>query len=141
MNKIPRDIYEHVHELALSIANASEASDEALYESQRQALRSYFDEQSAAGRAHPFLTEAAADHTPEAVEAVRLYELALRQAQTFPDEPTHTKKISLAERLIELGLREQAEACLRDGRAEAVRCGDNFWIEEADRLSVELGKA
>jgi hypothetical protein len=46
--------------------------------------------------------------------------------------------ISLAQQLIELGHREQAEAYLRDGRAEAVRRGDTFWIEDADRLLQKL---
>jgi hypothetical protein len=69
---------------------------------------------------------------------VRLYELALQQAHEFPDEPTHTKMISLAEQLIELGRRELAEGYLREGRAEAVRRRDTFWIEDADRLLHEL---
>jgi hypothetical protein len=90
------------------------------------------------GHSHPFLTEAMADYTEDAVEAVRLYELALDQAHSFSDEPTHTKMISLAERLIELGGTEQAEAYLRDGRTEAVDRRDTFWIQEADRLLREL---
>ena len=138
MSSIPPDIYERVHELALAIVNASESGDEPLHDSRCQALRAYFDEQMASGRSHPFLTEAVADYTDDAAESVRLYELALQQSREFPDEPTHTKMISLAEQLIELGRREQAEAYLRDGRAEAVRRGDTFWIEDADRLLHEL---
>src|SRR6266850_6059086 len=134
MRNIPPDVYERVHELALAIVNASEAGDDALHDSHCQALRAYFDEQLSVGRSHPFLTEALADYTDDTAEAIRLYELALDQARGFPDEPTHTKMISLAEQLIELGRREQAEAYLRDGRAEAVRRGDTFWIEDADRL-------
>ena len=57
---------------------------------------------------------------------------------TFPDEPTHTKMISLAQQFMELGRTEQAEAYLRDGRAEAVRRSDTFWIEDADSLLKEL---
>ena len=138
MSTIPADIYERVRELALAITNASEAGDEALRDSGCQALRAYFDEQAQAGRFHPFLTEAMADYTYDGTEAVRLYELALQQALEFPDESTHTKMISLAEQLIELGRTEHAEAFLRDGRAEAVRRGDMFWIEDADRLLREL---
>lgn len=134
MNNIPPDIYERVHELALAIVKAAEADDQALHDSCFQALRVYFDEQTTSGRSHPFLTEAVADYTGDTAESVRLYELALEQSRDFPDEPTHTKMISLAAQLIELGRREQAEACLRDGRAEAVRRGDTFWIEDADRL-------
>jgi hypothetical protein len=37
-----------------------------------------------------------------------------------------------------LGELERAEACLRDGRIEAARRGDAFWIDEAERLSQEL---
>ena len=138
MSRIPREIYEHVHELALAITNASEAGDDALHDSLCQTLRVYFEEQAELERSHPFLTEALADYTEGAAEAVRLYELALAQARALPGEPTHTKMISLAERLIQLGQREQAEAYLRDGRAEAVRQGDTCWIDDADRLLREL---
>jgi hypothetical protein len=138
MDSIPSDIYERVYELALAITNASEAGDDALCDSLCQTLRAFYDEQASVERSHPFLTEAMADYTADAPEAVRLYQLALEQACAFPDEPTHTKMISLAEQLIELGRREQAEAYLRDGRAEAVRRKDTFWVEDADRLLQEL---
>ena len=131
-------MYERVHELALAITNASEAGDIALHDSLCQTLRLYYDEQTSLGRSHPFLTEAMADYTDDASEAVSLYELALEQARAFPDEPTPTKLISLAEQFIELGHKKQAEAYLRDGRAEAARRGDTFWIEDADRLLSEL---
>ena len=139
MSSIPPDIYERVHELAVAIVRASEAGDDGLDDSLCQTLRAYFDEQASSGRSHPFLTEAMADYTCDNAEAVRLYELALEQARAFPDEPTHTKMISLARRLIELGRREQAEAYLRDGRAEAVRRDDTYWIQDADTLLQQLG--
>jgi hypothetical protein len=138
MSDIPSEIYQRVHELALAITNASEAGDEILSASCCLALRALFDELTASGRCHPFLTEAVADYTDDLAEAVRLYELALQQSRQFPDEPRHTKMISLAELLLELGRREQAEAYLHDGRAEALRRGDTFWIEDADRLLHEL---
>ncbi len=141
MSNIPQDIYERVHELAVAIVNASGAGDEALHDSLCQTLRAYYDEQAATGRSHPFLTEAMADYTGDAAEAARLYELALDQASAFSDEPTHTKMIALAGKLIELGRTEQAEAYLRDGRAEAVRRGDTFWIEDAERLLQEWGSS
>ena len=134
MSSIPPNIYERVHELAVTIVNASGTGDDTLYDSLCQTLRAYYDEQASLGRSHPFLTEAMADYTDDAAEVVRLYKLSLEQARAFPDEPTHTKMISLAQKLIELGRREEAEAYLRDGRAEAVRRGDTFWIEDADRL-------
>ena len=134
MSSIPPDIYEKVHELAIAIANAAQADDDVLNASLCQQFRAYYDEQASLGHAHPFLTEAMADYSQDAAEAVRFYELSLEQAQAFPDEPTHTKMICAAEQFIELGRTEQAEAYLRDGRAEAVRLGHTFWIEEADRL-------
>lgn len=138
MSSIPPDIYERVHELSLAITNASEAGDEARHDSLCQTLRVYFEEQTADGCSHPLLTEAVADYTDEPAEAARLYELALTQAQALAGEQTHMKMISLAARLIELGRREQAEAYLCDGRAEAVRLSDTFWIKDADRLLQQL---
>lgn len=138
MSNIPPDIYERVRELALAITNASEAGDTALQDSGYQSLLAYHEEQMHLGRSHPFLTEALADYTADVATSARYYELALEQARAYSDEPTHTKMISLAERLIELGQLERAEAYLRDGRAEAVRRADTFWIEDADRLLHEL---
>ena len=138
MSSIPPDIYDRVHELVVAIVNASEAGDDALCDSLCQTLRAYFDEQTTSGRSHPFLTEAMADFTDDAAEAARLYKLSLDQSRALPDEPTHTKMISLAQRFIELGLTDQARAYSGEGHAEASRCGDTFWIEEADRLLQEL---
>jgi hypothetical protein len=138
MSDIPRDIYERVHELAVAIVNAAQAGDSALSEAQQSALRDFYNEQTALGRWHPFLTEAMADYTDDPSEAVQLYELALAQAVKIPSEPTHSKMISLASRLIELGRHEQAEAYLLDGRKEALRCKDTDWIEEADDLLGQI---
>src|SRR6266496_947071 len=124
MSNIPPDIYERVRELALAMTNASEAGDTALQDSVYQSLLAYHEEQTRLGRSHPFLTEALADYTDDVATSARYYELALEQARAYCDEPTHTKMISLAERLIELGQLERAEAYLRDGRAEAVRRAD-----------------
>lgn len=137
MNNIPPDIYERVHELALALTNATEADDSALYDSLYQTLLDFYHDQTRQGRVHPFLTEALADYTDDAAISAQYYELALKQSGMFPGEPTHTKMISLAERLIELGQIERAEACLRDGRAEAVRRGDSYWIEDASRLLAQ----
>lgn len=138
MSNIPPDIYETVSELALAMTNASAADDTALHDSSYQSLLAYYEEQTRLGRSHPFLTEALADYTHDVATSARYYELALDQARAFADEPTHTKMISLAERLIELGQLERAEAYLRDGRAEAVRRADTFWIQDADRLLHKL---
>ena len=134
MNPIPPDIYARVHELALRLTNASEAGDTVLEESGYESLRAYHAELTPAGQGCPFLTETLADFAANAAAAVEYYELALAPARTMAGEPTHPKLISPAGRLLELGRREQAKACLRDGRAEAVRLADADWIKEADRL-------
>jgi hypothetical protein len=138
MNNIPPDIYERVRDLALSMTNAIEVGDTTLYDSGYESLLAYHEEQVRVERSHPFLTEALADYTDDAAASARYYELALEQARAYADEPTHTKMISLAERLIELGQLERAEAYLRDGRAEAVRHAETFWVEEADSLLASL---
>jgi hypothetical protein len=138
MSRIPPDLFERVLELSLALANASQLDDDVLYAVHLRELREYYDEQMKSGRAHPFLTEALADFTESAAEAVLLYELAIEQSLGFPDEPKHTKGISLAGRLIELGRTEQAEAYLRDGRAEAMRLDDQEWVVEADELLRKL---
>jgi len=138
MNSIPPDIYERVHELAVAIVNASTAGDEVLNASLCQSLRAYYDEQASLGRSHPFLTEAVADFTNDASEAARLFMLSIEQAKSFPDEPTHTKKISLARELMELGQLEQAEAHLQNARAEAGRRNDSDAFKDAEELLREL---
>ncbi len=40
----------------------------------------------------------------------------------------------MAQALFKVGQKEQAEACLRDGRAEALRRGDDEYVREADRV-------
>lgn len=134
MNSIPPDIYARVHELTVAIVNASGAGDTALHDSLCLTLRAYYEDQSNLGRLHPFLTEAMADFTSDCAEAIRLYELALEQCTAFPEEPRYTKMISMAQRLIEFGRREQADSCLIEARAEAIRLGDTFSVQDADRL-------
>lgn len=138
MNTIPTDIYDTVLELALAIVNASGAGDEALSASLSLRLHDYYEEQSRQGRAHPFLTEAAADFSDDPKVAVDLYVLSLKQADDHPEEPRHTKMICLADKLLQLGRAEEAEAFLRDGLAEAERCGDAEWAKEALQLKQEL---
>ena len=138
MSSIPPDIYEHVFELVADITNATLANDVALAESLYLRLRLYHEEQLAAGRSHPFILETLADYTDETEQSVRYYEQALAMSRRMTtDEPTHTILIGIGERLIETGRREQAEAFIRDGRAEAVRRGDVYWIKDADRILQE----
>ncbi|MBA4148867.1 MAG: hypothetical protein H0X66_12195 [Verrucomicrobia bacterium] len=134
MRNIPPEMYERVYDLALSIVNATESGDAALHETHYQSLLAYHQEQTALGRSHPFLTEALADFTEDLATSVRYFKLSLEQARDVPHEPIYTKMISLAERLIQLGQFEMAEAYLRDGRAEAVRCSEPDWIKNADEL-------
>lgn len=135
MNTIPPDIYESVVELAAAITNATLADDDALSSSLYQQLFNYYAEMSVAGRCHPFLIETLADFTDEPTDSLGYYRQALAMSQQMSsDEPTATILIGIGEQLLAMGRREQAEAYLRDGRAEAVQRMDSFGIEEADRL-------
>ena len=135
MSTIPPDIYERVGELAAAITNATLADDRALAESLYQRLHHYHKEQLAAGRSHPFIAETLADYTDDPTQAIHYYEQALTISRHMTsEEPTHTILIGIGERLVEMGRREQAEAFIRDGRAEALRRGDISWIENADKL-------
>jgi hypothetical protein len=138
MSTIPTDIYAHIRELAADITNAVLADDDALAASLYQRLLAYHNEELASGQSHPFLVETLADYTDDPAQAIHYYELALAMSrQMGSDEPTHTILIHIGARLIEMGRREQAEAFIRDGRAEAVRRADSDSIEDADRLLHE----
>ncbi|MES2440658.1 MAG: hypothetical protein V4584_16450 [Verrucomicrobiota bacterium] len=135
MSDIPRELYARVHELALAITNAVMADDEIL---SRRELKSYHEEQVLLGTSHPFLTETLADFTEDPPEAVRLYQLSIRQSKAFPNQPLHTKRIALGTRLLETGNREQAEAFLLDGLAEARILNDADAIAEAEDALEDL---
>lgn len=94
MNPVPQDIYECVHRLSVAIVNASGAGDTGLCDSLVNTLRSYYEEEKALGRSHPFLTEAVADHLEDPEEAVLFYELAIAQSSTVPDEPMHKENLT-----------------------------------------------
>lgn len=135
MSTIPAEIYESVSELAFAITNATLADDDALAESLYLRLQLYHEEQLATGRSHPFIIETLADYTDDPTQAIRYYEQALAMSRRMPShEPTHTILIGIGEQLLELGQREQAEAFVRDGRAEALRRGETDWIKHADQL-------
>ena len=101
-------------------------------------LRAIYARQELLGAPDPFLTEAIADYTDEAAEAVRLYRLALAQSSKHPDEPTYTKRIDMASRLMEVGDLKTARTELIQGRAEAERLKDNLYVEFADGLLAKL---
>jgi hypothetical protein len=124
--------------LARRIVEASGMQDPVLGESRFQDLVNFYHEQVRLGYWHPGLTETMADYTAIRAPETSLgyYRLALQQAREL-DWDAYTILISMAQALFELGQREQAEACLRDGRAEAIRCGDDYYVQEADRVSRE----
>lgn len=121
--------------LARLICEASAIDDEVLDEARYQNLCAYYREQTDAGYWHPGLTETMADFTAvhDAAAALPYYRLALEQARAL-NLDSHSILISMAEALFESGQLEQAEACLRDGRAEALKAGDADCVEEADRV-------
>ncbi len=121
--------------MAAEITNDTLAEDYALSQALYQRLLQYYEDQSAADRCHPFLVETLADYTDDSTQALHFYQEALAMSRKMSsDEPTQTILIGIGEPLLETGRREDAEAFLRDGRAEAVRRADSYGIEEADRL-------
>jgi thioredoxin-like negative regulator of GroEL len=117
------------------ICEASEIDDSILGQSHYQDLLAFYEEQISRGYWHPRLAEAVADFTAsnDATAALPYYRLALEQARALEDD-TQTILIAMAEALFEIGQTEQAEACLHDGRAEALRRGDEECVREADRV-------
>ena len=124
--------------LARLICEASGIDDSVLEQSRYQDLLSFYEEQVGLGFWHPRLAEAVAYFTAsrDAAAALPFYQLALEQARLLDDD-TYTVMIAMAETLFETGQTEQAEACLRDGRAEALRRGDHEYVQEADRVLRE----
>ena len=136
MRPIPPDVYDKVADLACGMTNATCADDAALHDSLYEQLLGFYADQGRRGALHPFVVESLADYTNDLQEALRLYREALAISEA--DEPRYTILISMAERLIELGDRDQAEACLRDGRAEADGRNDSDYVAEADRALRDL---
>lgn len=123
--------------LGAEICNATAIDDEVLHEVAYQNLVNFYDEQVATGYWHPFFTESVGDFTTDAAGALVYYRRALAEARRLPD-PTHSILLCMAQRLFELGQTEQAEACLAEGRADAIRLGDKDCIEQADRIQEEF---
>jgi hypothetical protein len=119
------------------ICDATGIEDEVLEAVAYQNLLSFYEEQAAAGHWHPSFTESVGDFTHDAAAALVYYRRALDEARRLPDK-THSILICMAQRLHELGQTEQAEACLFDGRAEAVRRGDKDCVADADRIQKEM---
>jgi hypothetical protein len=102
------------------------------------ALRALYARRQALGKPDPALTEALADYTDDAAEAAALYRVAIAQSAADPDEPTHTKRICLASRLIDLGDIAEARSELALGRADAERLKDAEYVKVADDLLAQV---
>ena len=89
-----------------------------------------------AGESDPHRIEALADYAPDPTEAVGHYRRAIVLSERR-SEPTYTKRIWIAARLIELGDKATARSELMYGRAEAERLGGHDAVAYADEL---LGK-
>jgi hypothetical protein len=138
VRKVRKRLYDSVIDVVSKIVQASESGDADVEQVELSRLRTLYVRHEALGVPDPFLTEAMADYTDEASEAVSLYRLALLQSAQHSDEPTHTKRICLAERLTELGDLKTARAELLLGRAEAQRLNDNDYIKMADELLAKI---
>jgi len=81
--------------------------------------------------------EALADYTPDAAEAVQLYKRAMALSRRR-QEPTFTKRIWMAARLMELGANAEARTQLIEGRAEAERLRADGAVAYADELLAQF---
>lgn len=137
MRKVQTPLWKEVFDVVNNIKRCLDEGDSKM-EAYTAMLRAIYARQEVLGAPDPFLTEAVADYTDDAAEAVRLYRLALAQSSRHPDEPTYTKRIDMASRLIELGDLHSARTELIKGRVEAERLRDALYIEFADELLAKL---
>jgi hypothetical protein len=140
MREIPKKLWSEVLEAVTAITWGPDGNepDAETSEAGVVQLRAIYDRQERLGQPEPFLTEALADYTDDAAEAVELYRRALAQSNAHPDEPTHTKRICMASLLIELGNLAEARSELILGRAEAERLDDGPYVTMADELLAKL---
>jgi hypothetical protein len=138
MRQIQKKLWSEVFDVVTNIVSSSEEGNSQLEQAYIAHLRAIYARQEVLGQPDPFLTESVADYTDDASEAVRLYRLALAQSSANPDEPTHTKRIWLASRLVELGDLRGARTELIQGRAEAERLKDTDSLAMADELLSKL---
>jgi hypothetical protein len=136
MREVSKELWGEVLEVVTAITWGPDGGepDPNVSETAVAQLRAIYARQEGLGHPEPFLTEALADYTDDAAEAVALYRRALAQSTGYPDEPTHTKRICMASRLIELGDLAGARSELVLGRAEAERLSDRDYVEMADEL-------
>ena len=138
MSEVPRELRGEVFDLVTEALVSDAAGDTERFAKAFAALRALYARRQALGRPDPALTEALADYTDDAAEAAALYRVAIAQSAAHPDEPTHTKRICLASRLIDLGDLTEARSELALGRAEAERLNDAEYVKYADNLLLQL---
>lgn len=138
MRRIRKDLLDEVFEAITDITWPPEEAEEQIVTAGLARLRATYARQNALSQPDPFLTEALADFTDDPPEAVDLYRLSLAQSSRYPDEPTHTKRISLASQLVAVGDFPGARVELIEGRAEAERLRDTIWVATADELLAKL---
>lgn len=138
MREVPRELWGEVFDLVTEVLLSDAAGDTERFAKAFTALRALYARQEALGKADPALTEALADYTDDATEAAALYRAAIAQSASYPDQPTHTKRICLASRLIDLGDIAEARSELALGRAEAERLKDAEYVKLADQLLSRL---
>jgi len=138
MREVPRELWGEVFDLVTEALISDAAGDPERFAKALAALRALYVRRLALGKPDPALTEALADYTDDAAESAALYRVAIAQSAAYPDEPTHTKRICLASRLIDLGDLAEARSELALGRAEAERLSDAEYIKFADNLLLRL---
>jgi len=138
MREVPRELQGEVFDLVTEVLVSDAAGDAQRFARALAALRALYAHREALGKADPALTEALADYTDDAAEAVALYRVAIAQSTPYPDEPTHTKRICLASRLIDLGDIAEARSELVRGRADAERLQDAEYVKLAEELLSRL---
>ena len=138
MREVPKELWNEVLEIVTDIVWGPDQDDIQATSAKVGRLRALYTKQEALGLPEPFLTEALADYTDDAAEAVNLYRRALSQFSVYPEEPIHTKRICLASRLIELGDLAEARMELVLGRVEADRLNDTDYVTLADELLAQL---
>ena len=138
MRKIQKQLWDEVSNVVCDIKRYSDEGNTQMEAVCTAALRAIYARQNVLGAPDPALTEAVADFTEDASEAVGLYRLALAQSSRYRGEPTHTKRICMASRLIELGELRSARVELIQGRAEAEQFHDAHYVEFADQLLSKL---
>jgi hypothetical protein len=140
MREIPRELWAEVLEVTRDIVWEPEQDGAEVTSANMERLRAIYARQNALGQPNPLLTEILADFTDDAAEAVALYRIALAQSNAYPDQPTHTKRICLASRLIEIGDFSGATSELTAGRAEAARLNDSQYLTLADDLLSQVSR-